>query len=178
MKGSVFSNIVLFGFMGAGKTTIARELSSSFGFQLVETDSLVVQASGLPIEKIFDQYGVDGFRALEIDVIKSVESIENAVISTGGGAIESEVNRKSLAVKGISFVLSAPFDVFWNRISADKTPRPLAGSYNSLSQLYFKRKALYDLIPDSVNTENRTPVQIASSVFKRYLLLGGLAPLR
>lgn len=177
MKRECPSNIVLFGFMGVGKTTVARELSSSYGFKLVETDALVVEASGLTIPELFNNYGVEHFRALETSAIISIQGMEGLIISTGGGAIESEANCNSLALKGISFALCASFDILWERIRGDQTTRPLAESYDALYQLYSRRKVLYDSIANPVSTEDTTPSVVAAAIFERYLLLGGLAPL-
>jgi len=92
----VFRNLVLVGFMGSGKSSVGRLLSSMTGFALVDTDTLVAQEAGQSIPAIFRQHGEEYFRALETKVIASLVGRIGLIVATGGGAITIEENRNLL----------------------------------------------------------------------------------
>ena len=79
-------NIVLIGFMGAGKTTISDYLSTMFAMKVVEMDGLIAEREGMSIPDIFATYGEEYFRDLETNLLKELQEESNLVISCGGGA--------------------------------------------------------------------------------------------
>ena len=78
-------NIFLIGFMGAGKSTIARAIKQKLGYPVVEMDERIVKEQGMPISKIFETYGELYFRELETKLIQSLNQQEPTIVSCGGG---------------------------------------------------------------------------------------------
>ena len=85
-------NIVLIGFMGAGKSTISDYLSTMFAMEVVEMDQLIAEREGMSISDIFETYGEEYFRNMETNLLIEMQSHKNAVISCGGGAALRERN--------------------------------------------------------------------------------------
>jgi shikimate kinase/3-dehydroquinate synthase len=141
---------VVIGFMGAGKTTLARELAGARGVPHIDTDDLVVERFGRSIEEVFDADGEAVFRAAEEEVVASLlESSppsRDAVISLGGGAVLSERVRRALA--GHTTVLvDVPVDVAWERAAG--RDRPLARDRDTFAALHAERHALYESLADA-----------------------------
>ena len=97
-SSSPLKNIVLIGFMGSGKSSIARELSHALGYPMVDTDALIVEQAGKPIRKIFEDEGEDAFRDLESTILRNLEGSQptRRIIATGGGVILRPENREIL----------------------------------------------------------------------------------
>jgi shikimate kinase/3-dehydroquinate synthase len=141
---------VVIGFMGAGKTTLARELAAARGVEHVDTDELLVQRFGRSIEEIFDTDGEAVFRAAEEEIVTAVleagPPAGDAVISLGGGAVLSERVRAALA--GHTTVLvDVPGDVAWERAAG--RDRPLARDRDAFAALHAERQALYEALADA-----------------------------
>ena len=106
---------VLLGFMGSGKTTIARKLDSDF----VDMDALLEDRLGMPIARFFEEKGEAAFRQLEEEVLADLLKTDK-VISTGGGIVISPRNRALLKQNPDNIYLKADFETLYQRISADK----------------------------------------------------------
>jgi len=140
----VFRNLVLVGFMGSGKSSVGRILSSLTGFALVDTDTLVAQQAGQSIPAIFKQRGEEHFRALESEVLQSLVGRIGLIVATGGGVIIKEENRKLLARIGPVVWLDASTDQLFQRIKNSK--RPLLRTDDprrTVEELYRSREPLY-----------------------------------
>ena len=112
---------VLLGFMGAGKSTIARGLDPEF----VDMDALLEDRLGMPIARFFEEKGEAAFRQLEEEVLADLLKTDQ-VISTGGGIVISPRNRALLKQNPDNIYLKADFETLYQRISADKdNQRPL-----------------------------------------------------
>ncbi|HMJ32727.1 MAG TPA: bifunctional shikimate kinase/3-dehydroquinate synthase [Baekduia sp.] len=133
---------VVIGFMGAGKTTLARELAAARGVDHVDTDALLVQRFGRSIEDVFDTDGEAVFRAAEEELVASVlDGDAEAVVSLGGGSVLSERVRAALA--GHTTVLvDVPLDLAWERAAGRN--RPLARDRAAFAALHAERHALYE----------------------------------
>ena len=105
-KGGV-KNIVLVGFMGSGKTTIATKLASRLKARYVSTDDLIVEREKRTINEIFTKSGEDYFRDVEGRVIKEISGQEGLVIDAGGGAVLREENMTNLKSNGVVICLTA-----------------------------------------------------------------------
>lgn len=135
--------IVLIGFMGAGKTSLAKRLSEKLGLEYVDMDSLIIRASGRSSDtEIFDKDGEDKFRQLETAIAQRLRSKENAVISTGGGVVINDINMKYLKENGVIVFLKNSFSTSQNRISK-KSPPPLFRDKKRAKLLYELRLPLY-----------------------------------
>lgn len=155
--------IILLGFMGAGKTTVARCLNKP----LYDMDTIIEEKIGMPISDFFAKEGESAFRKLESETLEELLGLEgDIVISTGGGVVISEKNRELLlANRKYNVLLTASFDVVYERIQKDRqSQRPLflRTSREEFQAMYEERMNLYQGLADLVvNTDNRSPEEIA-----------------
>jgi len=117
-------NIVLTGFMGAGKTSVGKRLKEITGMEIVDTDDIIEEEAGMIISEIFKEFGEPHFRELEKKAVAKASALENHIIVTGGGAVLKEENIKNLRKNGKIIYLYAPPEVLYERIK-DETHRPL-----------------------------------------------------
>ena len=139
---------VLLGFMGSGKTTIARQLDSDF----VDMDALLEGRLGMPIARFFEEKGEAAFRQLEEEVLADLLKTDK-VISTGGGIVISPRNRALLKQNSDNIYLKADFEILYQRISADKdNQRPLflKNSKEELLAIFKERQAWYEEVASQV----------------------------
>ena len=139
---------VLLGFMGSGKTTIARQLDSDF----VDMDALLEGRLGMPIARFFEEKGEAAFRQLEEEVLADLLKTDK-VISTGGGIVISPRNRALLKQNPDNIYLKADFETLYQRISADKdNQRPLflKNSKEDLAVIFKERQAWYEEVASKV----------------------------
>ena len=139
---------VLLGFMGSGKTTIARKLDPDF----VDMDALLEDRLGMPIARFFEEKGEAAFRQLEEEVLADLLKTDK-VISTGGGIVISPRNRALLKQNSDNIYLKADFEILYQRISADKdNQRPLflKNSKEELLAIFKERQAWYEEVASQV----------------------------
>ena len=139
---------VLLGFMGSGKTTIARKLDPDF----VDMDALLEDRLGMPIARFFEEKGEAAFRQLEEDVLSDLLKTDK-VISTGGGIVISPRNRALLKQNPDNIYLKADFETLYQRISADKdNQRPLflKNSKEDLAAIFDERQVWYEEVASKV----------------------------
>ena len=135
--------IVLIGFMGTGKTTVAPILAAKLGLEVVEMDDLIVAKAGAKsIEEIFKSGGETEFRELEMAVSQNLADHDNLVISTGGGVVTSKASMDYLTRGAAVVELGASFETVIKRIDP-KMPRPLFQDQAQARALYEQRKPLY-----------------------------------
>ena len=139
---------VLLGFMGSGKSTIARGLDPDF----VDMDALLEDRLGMPIARFFEEKGEAAFRQLEEEVLADLLKTDK-VISTGGGIVISPRNRALLKQNSDNIYLKASFEILYQRISADKdNQRPLflKNSKEELLAIFNERQAWYQEVASKV----------------------------
>ena len=139
---------VLLGFMGSGKTTIARKLDPDF----VDMDALLEDRLGMPIARFFEEKGEAAFRQVESKVLADLLKTDQ-VISTGGGVVISPRNRALLKQNPDNIYLKADFEILYQRISADKdNQRPLflKNSKEELTAIFNERQAWYEEVASKV----------------------------
>jgi shikimate kinase len=160
-------NIILCGFMGAGKTVVGRELAKITGRKFVDTDELIEKEQGVAIAAIFAAHGEDYFRDLEHEMCKKVSEMKNAVVSTGGGAMTFERNVESIKKNGKVVFLDASFDVICERVGNGAT-RPLFKDKENARRLYDERREKYlkasDIVVNGDNSARMTALEIAQMV--------------
>ena len=139
---------VLLGFMGSGKTTIARQLDSDF----VDMDALLEDRLGMPIARFFEEKGEAAFRQLEEEVLSDLLKTDK-VISTGGGIVISPRNRALLKQNPDNIYLKADFETLYQRILADEdNQRPLflKNSKEDLAVIFKERQAWYEEVASQI----------------------------
>jgi 3-dehydroquinate synthase len=152
------ANLVLVGFMGAGKSTVGRLLAERLGWSFVDVDARIEREAGRSIPELFAQEGEAGFRERERRAIAAVCQGDRQVIAPGGGAVLDSRNEEALRAAGPVVALTAPLDVLWRRVAGSR--RPLARDRESFERRYREREALYARYPLQITT-GRGPAQQA-----------------
>lgn len=145
-------NIFLIGFMGTGKSTIAKALSEKLGIPQIEMDERIEQEQDMPITEIFAKYGEEHFRDIETDLLRRLQEQDGVVVSCGGGAVLREVNRDIMKKSGCIVLLTAKPETILERVK-DSTNRPiLNGNMNVeyIAELMERRRACYEAAADVV----------------------------
>ena len=165
----VMGNIVLTGFMGTGKTAVGKELARLLDIPLIDIDTEIEKSEEMTINDIFREYGESGFREIETVMIKKVVQRGRRVISTGGGAVLKDENMEVLRENGVIICLVASPETILRRVGTG-SERPLLQGGDPLikiERLLHSRKPYYDKADIIVDTENRTPLQIAEDITER-----------
>ncbi len=159
-------NLVLIGYMGAGKTSVGKTLAEKTGRAFIDTDELIVEKAGMTIPEIFDREGETGFRNMETSVLEELRNtVSHAVIATGGGAVLKSVNRKYLMETGKTFFLSAEDETVYQRVGTGEGRPLLSGTDELLSKIqkmqkerrpYYESAAAYSVITDQKSVEEIT----------------------
>ena len=139
---------VLLGFMGSGKTTIARKLDSDF----VDMDALLEDRLGMPIARFFEEKGEAAFRQVESEILADLLKTDQ-VVSTGGGVVISPRNRALLKQNPDNIYLKADFETLYQRISADEdNQRPLFlnNSKEGLAAIFEERQSRYEEVASQI----------------------------
>ncbi len=137
--------IVMVGMMGAGKTAVGRALAVRLGVPFLDSDAEIEAAANRTVPEIFQRDGEVFFRARESEVIARLLVEARGVLSTGGGAFLSEMNRENITARGVSVWLDADIGLLWQRVR-HKDTRPLlrtADPRATLAELYAARVPLY-----------------------------------
>ena len=148
MPGSLF----LTGPMGAGKSTIGRQLSKQLKMPFYDSDHEIEQRTGVDIPLIFELEGEAGFRKREAAIIDELTQLPDIILATGGGAILDPVNRQHLAGRGTVVYLHTSVDQQLRRTGRDRN-RPLLQTANprrKLAELMAEREPLYREIANVV----------------------------
>jgi shikimate kinase len=146
------NNIFLVGLMGAGKTTVGKQLAAELAKTFHDSDHEIERRTGVRISLIFEIEGEAGFRAREAQVVDQLTQLSNVVVATGGGAVLDPANREHLASRGLVVYLHGQPKDLWQRTRYDKG-RPLLQNTDpleKLQQLYSQRDPLYREIADLV----------------------------
>ena len=156
--------------MGAGKSTIGRNLAKQLRKQFYDSDQEIEKQTGAPISLIFEIEGEEGFRDRESRVIESLTRKKNVVLATGGGAILREENRLALRRSGIVIYLHTPVETQIKRTSSSKH-RPLLQTErpaDKLHSLMKEREPIYRQEADIiVHSKNRSPHTVVRELIRK-----------
>jgi shikimate kinase len=162
----MMKNIVLTGFMGTGKTAVARELSSLTGMKIIDMDSEIEREQGVTINEIFTEYGEERFREIETEMAKKVSDQNGVVISTGGGVVLRGENIDHLRRNGLVVCLTASANVILER-TGRSNERPLLNVEDPISKIKGMleyRMPFYRNADIMIDTDEKTPRQVAEEI--------------
>jgi shikimate kinase len=163
-------SVFLIGPMGAGKSTIGRQLAQLLGKRFCDSDHEIEARTGASIPIIFEIEGEAGFRRREAAVIDELTGRDNIVLATGGGAVLSEENRARLHERGTVVYLHASIEVLVKRTARDRNRPLLAGVDRRarLSEILREREALYRATAHVVvNTGSRSTTSVVREIARR-----------
>ena len=157
--------------MGAGKTTIGRQLAKRLAKTFYDSDHEIEQHTGADISLIFEIEGEQGFRERESRTLEELVPLDNIVLSTGGGAILDADNRDLLSQHGFIIYLKSSAEKLYKRTAGDKR-RPLLQTGDRMAKiksLINEREPLYISLADKViNTDNLSVKQILQEIINRF----------
>jgi shikimate kinase len=139
--------IVITGFMGCGKSMVARELARRRNLVMVDLDELITSRLGRSPAQIISEDGEREFREIETKALRELlQRGEAGVIALGGGAWIEETNRELIDEYDCASVwLDVPFEICWKRIEASSEERPLGKTREQAEERYVQRKPIYEL---------------------------------
>ncbi len=163
MKG--LQNIILIGFMGTGKSTVGRRLAKELGWEFIDTDLVIEEATGLTVETIFHRYGESRFRFEESLVVKKLSSSQQCVISTGGGTVLNSENFEILLKSGLVIGLYATLEAILQRAGSSDRPL-LKRSPAEIEVLWQSRQEIYARAPYTIDTTNKEIDEVINEILK------------
>ena len=138
--------IVLTGFMGVGKTTVAKHLASMLECERIDLDAVIAEREHRSIAEIIEQEGIERFREIETANLRRILEENARIIALGGGAWTVEENRRLIKARSLTTVwLESSFEHCWLNISASKRVRPLARNKSEARRLFEERQKVYCL---------------------------------
>lgn len=168
MQKTIPRRISLIGFMGSGKTTVARLLGLKTGYKYIDLDSLIEQRTGMSVQEIFKVEGEKVFRSYESQALMTLQEQNGIVISTGGGTPIQENNRRFFSELSFTVFLYVSFDEMLKRTFAGKKTsdlRPLLQQpVKDIENLYRQRLPVYESLGIKVITDNATPMEICDEI--------------
>lgn len=162
-------NIFLIGFMGSGKSTIARQLKKELDMELVEMDQRIVDEQGMSINDIFAQKGEEAFRDIESQLVVDLGNQEASIISCGGGVVIRPQNVENMKKSGKIVFLTASPETILERVKGG-TDRPLLnGNMNVpyIKEMMDKRRDFYEGAADiKISTDNKSVKEISNEIIE------------
>lgn len=160
--------IYLIGFMGTGKSSVAKLLSEISGIGFFDTDQLIEAKANMSVSDFFDAYGEEEFRKIETEVLRDISNDDNQkIVSCGGGLPLKEENCKLMKKSGKTILLTASPETVFNRIANNKERPLLRDNMNAdyIEEMMEKRKDAYLKASDYIiYTDGKTPKAIAEEI--------------
>jgi len=164
-------NIVLIGYRGTGKSTVAKLLADKLGRVVVSTDAEIVTRAKQPIPEIVQQFGWEHFRDLESQVCAELAGRDGLIIDTGGGAILRPQNVQALKATGVLFWLTARVQTIARRIGGDTQRPSLTGTKSCIEEIeevLRERQPKYQAAADHIiETDGRSLAEVADAILAR-----------
>jgi len=157
-------SIILIGMPGAGKTTVGKILSRQMGLPFIDTDSVIEEREGKPLQRIFDERGLENFKNFEGEVVASLD-FSGHIIATGGSVIYSDKAMRKLKSLGtLVFIHVTPGELI-RRVDNTETRGMVKRPGMSLKDLYGERDPLYRAEADCIiEGSNTTPESMADEI--------------
>ena len=155
--------------MGTGKTAVGRKLSMFLKMELIDVDTEIEKSQQMTINEIFRQFGEPRFREIETEMIQKLSERKDVIISTGGGAVLKQKNMDALRKQGIIICLMASPQTILKRTSHNSN-RPLLkvkDPFEKIKELLNFRKPFYEKADILIDTEDKTPLQIAEEIIDK-----------
>jgi len=164
--------------MGAGKSTIGRQIARQLHLEFFDSDSEIERRTGADISWVFELEGEEGFRAREEKVIEELTENMGIVLATGGGSVMSKESRNRLSARGVVVYLKTPIEKQLARTQRDKR-RPLIAEADDprkvLEQLAQERDPLYEEIADiTVQTDDQSAKFVVNDIIDQLESINGL----
>lgn len=160
-------NIMLIGFMGAGKTTVSTRLSKDMSLPEIDMDAYIVKSKNMKISEIFDKYGEEGFRTIETECLIEIMKNKGNIVSCGGGAVLKDENVEYMKENGVIVLLTATPQTIYERVKNSNDRPILNGNMNVefIEQLMNKRKSKYLEVADIIiETDNKSIADISKEI--------------
>lgn len=151
--------LYLVGFMGSGKTTLARALSRRLGWRAVDLDDEIERREGRTVSQVFAAHGEPYFRKVEREVLLAHLPERNVVVATGGGTFVQPDNRADILADGVAVWLDVPFSRIVERVPSDGR-RPLAADREAFAALFEARRAAYRQAHLRLDAQGRTDAMV------------------
>ena len=170
-------NIYLIGFSGTGKSTVGALTADLLGWIFLDTDEMIVSQAGRSIAEIFQEDGESAFRRLERSVLESISRGQRQVVSTGGGIVIDERNRRIMEATGVIVCLEARADTIYRRLSnpaeidGPQAVRPLllhSDPLRRITSLKTDRQALYAQAHWTIHTDRLSAAEVASEAVRAW----------
>ena len=162
-------NLFLIGFMGTGKSTIAKFLNRNYGMEMLDMDEAIEESEGMAISDIFKEKGESYFRDLETELILQLKEKENTVISCGGGVVLRPENVQGMKESGKVIVLTASPETILERVSRNDK-RPLLNGHKNIediSKMMEDRRPRYEVAADVViNVDGKSVEDICKEIME------------
>ena len=162
-------NILLTGFMGAGKTTVGKKLAKRLGYFFIDTDREIEKEQGCSIAEIFKYGGEECFRDLETDILQKLQTKQNLVIATGGGMVLRNENRSLMQSLGTRVYLKVELQELMRRLKKDKK-RPLlqkSKPEEHILEMLQQRKSIYEEAECIIDTTDLSPHQMVTEIIRK-----------
>ena len=162
------SNIILVGFMGTGKTSVAKELARRLGRRYVSMDRMIEERERMPVAEIFSKHGEAHFRDVESEVAKEVADMSDVVVDAGGGVVTRDENVSALTRNGILICLTASVDKIVERTKGRKH-RPLLNVEDpkaKIEELLSARKSFYAKADREIDTSALSISEVVDKIIK------------
>ena len=162
-------NIILIGFMGAGKTTIGRKLAKILDFSFIDTDNEIEDDQGCSVDEIFKYGGEECFRDIETRLLQKLKNVNNSVIATGGGIVLREENRQILLGLGKIVYLKVSQKVLLQRLQNDRSRPLLKGTTPEivLNKMFEERSLLYEQAECIIEVDKKAPKETANLIIQK-----------
>jgi shikimate kinase/3-dehydroquinate synthase len=155
--------IVLVGFMGSGKSTVAPEVARLLGWDWLDMDREIERRTGLSVAEIFRARGEPAFRDEERRLAEELSSRDRLVVAAGGGAFAQPGTREALRARAATVWLRCDLETVLTRVPADGS-RPLAGSRETIERLFAARESSYRLADWTIDATRRPPRALARDI--------------